>query len=208
MRDCICRTHVSPRTKLFVPKVAFPIPLNYIELRQTKTTFDVLQEVTIDDYWNVDGSKSMSEPWLGVTRFALLNKNPPEGNMWVQRRLTNKQVNTRPGNIRPEEWSNMSESSQRKDTNKWAEEKHKWDAARERRGIYFIPKDDPDYEESVINARSSRLGKPQRCFAWSPNQTTRQVQAGGDLVQVIGLIGPRWKRKDPTLRVKRKIMRT
>ena len=28
--------------------------------------------------------KSPSEPWMGVTRFALLNNNPPQGCMWVQ----------------------------------------------------------------------------------------------------------------------------
>ena len=28
MRDCTCRNHVAPRTKLFVPSDDFPIPLN------------------------------------------------------------------------------------------------------------------------------------------------------------------------------------
>ena len=60
---------------------AFPIPLNYIDVqRQTKTSIDVLHEATIDDKWNIgDKSLTMSEPWIGVTCFALLNKNPPEG---------------------------------------------------------------------------------------------------------------------------------
>ena len=60
---------------------AFPIPLNYIDVqRQTKTSIDVLHEATIDDNWNIgDKSLTLSEPWIGVTRFELLNKNPPEG---------------------------------------------------------------------------------------------------------------------------------
>ena len=60
---------------------AFPIPLNYIDVwRQTKTSIDVLDEATIDDKWNIgDKSLSLSEPWIGVTHLALLNKNPPEG---------------------------------------------------------------------------------------------------------------------------------
>ena len=60
---------------------AFPIPLNYIDVqRQTKTSIVVLHETTIDDKWNIgDKSLSLSEPWIGVTHLALLNKNRPEG---------------------------------------------------------------------------------------------------------------------------------
>ena len=47
-----------------------------------------------------------------------LNKNPPAGHMWVQGRLTKKQVTTRPGCTWLEEWSRMSKSSQRKTTKK------------------------------------------------------------------------------------------
>ena len=70
--------------------------------RETQTIIDVLHLATIDDYRNVDGEKSSSDPWIGVTRFALLNKNPPEGHLWVQGRLTKKQVTIRPGTILPE----------------------------------------------------------------------------------------------------------
>ena len=85
--------NVTPRTKLHAPKDDFPMPLNYhlVFQGQTKTSLDVLQEVTIDDYWNMDGGEPLSEPWIGLTRFALLNKNPPEGHMWVQGRLARKQ---------------------------------------------------------------------------------------------------------------------
>ena len=55
---------------------------DYVQ-RQTKTGIGVLHEATIDDYWNVDEDKSLSKPWIGVTRFELLNKNPPGGHMWV-----------------------------------------------------------------------------------------------------------------------------
>ena len=52
---------------------------------------DVSQEATIDDDWNIGGDKSLS-----VTRFAVRNKNPPETHMWLQGRLTKKQVASRP----------------------------------------------------------------------------------------------------------------
>ena len=39
------RNHVAPRTNLFVPKDAFPLPLKYIDVqRQTQTHIDVLHE--------------------------------------------------------------------------------------------------------------------------------------------------------------------
>ena len=69
------------------------MPLNDFDL-QRKQTIIVLQEATIDYYLNMNGDKSLSEPWIGVTRFALLNKNPPSGYMCVQGRLTKKQVTT------------------------------------------------------------------------------------------------------------------
>ena len=71
----------------------------------------VLHEATIDDCWNSDWDKSFSDLWVGVTRFELLNKDPPEGHMWVQGRLSPKQVTKRPEYIWPDEWSNMSKNS-------------------------------------------------------------------------------------------------
>ena len=35
--------------------------------RQRKTSIDVLQEATIDDYRKIDGDTSPSEHWIGVT---------------------------------------------------------------------------------------------------------------------------------------------
>ena len=171
------RNHVAPRTKLFAPKDDFPIPLSHMDaLRHTKTCVDVLLEATNDDYWNSDGDKSLSQPCIGVTRFALLNKNPPEGHMWVQGRLTKKQVTARPGHMWPEEWSNMSKRSQRKAINKWAEEKPNLDEAREQRHTCSIP-DDPDFDEIMNSARrkfgdekslsdalqSHQISQPERC---------------------------------------------
>ena len=66
MGDYKNRNHVASRTKFHVPKEDFPRPLNCIDV-----------QATIDDCLNIDGDKSLSEPWIGVTRFALLNKNPP-----------------------------------------------------------------------------------------------------------------------------------
>ena len=80
----IYRHHVEPRVKLHSPREeAFPIPLKYIDVsRTTRTNLDVKQEKRIDDYWNVDGSRDLSDPWTGFTQCTLLEEKPPDRYMW------------------------------------------------------------------------------------------------------------------------------
>ena len=70
----IYRHHVEPRVKLYSPREeSFPIPLKYIDVsRTTHMNLDVKQEKRIDDYWNIDGSRDLSDPWTGFTQFTLL----------------------------------------------------------------------------------------------------------------------------------------
>ena len=70
-RNFIYRYHVEPRVKLYSPREeSFPIPLKYIDVsRTTHTNLDVKQEKGIDDYWNIDGSRDLSDPWPGFTQF-------------------------------------------------------------------------------------------------------------------------------------------
>ena len=69
----IYRHHVEPRVKLYSPREeSFPIPLKYIDVsRTTHTNLDVKQEKRIDDYWNIDGSRDLSDYWTGFTRQGL-----------------------------------------------------------------------------------------------------------------------------------------
>ena len=54
---------------------SFPIPLKYIDVsRTTHTKFDLKQEKRIDDYWNIDGSRDLSDPLKGFTQFTLLEE--------------------------------------------------------------------------------------------------------------------------------------
>ena len=71
------RHHVEPRVKLYSPREeSFPIPLKYIDVsRTTLTNLDVMQENRIDDYWNIDGSRDLSDSWTGFTQFTLLEEN-------------------------------------------------------------------------------------------------------------------------------------
>ena len=79
--DFICRHHVEPRIKMYVPREeSFHIPMKYIDVtRNTHTSLDVMMEKNIDDYWNVDGERELSDAWTGFKRFILLNERPPDG---------------------------------------------------------------------------------------------------------------------------------
>ena len=136
--DFICRHHVEPRVKLYVPREeSFPIPLKYIDVtRNTHTSLDVLLEKTIDDYWNVDGERELSDAWTGFTSFILLNEKPPEGCTWSGWRLTRKQTTSRPDNVQ-----------------NWIIEKLKLDNVRQLRGIFFIEPDDEEFKHTMRNTR-------------------------------------------------------
>ena len=81
--------HVEPRVKLYSPREeSFPIPLKYIDVtRTTHTNLDVKQEKRIDDYWNIDGSRDLSDPWTSFTQFTLLDEKAPDGYMWSGRKI-------------------------------------------------------------------------------------------------------------------------
>ena len=144
----IHRHHVEPRVKLYSPREeSFPVPLKYIDVsRTTHTNLDVKQEKRIDDYGNLDGSRDLSGPWTGFTQFTLLEESPG-------RRLTRKQLTSRPDHLWPELWKSMGKNAKLKEKQKWAEEKIHLDNARKLRGIYFIDPEDKEYKETIKHAR-------------------------------------------------------
>ena len=76
--NVIYRHHVEPRVKFHSPREAsFPIPPKYIVSRTTHTNLDVKQKRRIDDYWNIDGPRDLSDPWTGFTHFTPLEEKPP-----------------------------------------------------------------------------------------------------------------------------------
>ena len=132
--------HVEPRVKLYSPREeSFPIPLKCIDVtRTTHTNLDVKQEKRIDDYWNIDGSRDLYDPWTGFTQFILLEEKPPNGYMWSGTRLTRKQLTSRPDRLWPEIWKTMGKNAKLKEKQKWSNEKLHLENARQLRGIYFI----------------------------------------------------------------------
>ena len=148
----IFRHHVEPRVKLYSPREeSFPIPLKYIDVsRTTHTNLNVKQEKRIDDYWNIDGSRDLSDPWTGFTQ---LEEKPPEGFMWSGERLTRKQLTSRPDHLWPELWKSMGKHAKLKEKQKWSNEKFHLENARKLRGIYFIDPEDKEFKETIKNAR-------------------------------------------------------
>ena len=138
--DFIFRHHNERRVQLYVPKEeSFLIPLKYIDVTlATYTNLDVLQEKRIDDRWNVDANRSLSDSWKGFTKFTLLKEKPPKGYMWSGRRLTKIQATTRPENVWPEVWTKIGKAAQKRKKQEWAIEKLKLDDARRLRGIYVL----------------------------------------------------------------------
>ena len=121
----IYRHHVEPGVKFYsLREESFPIPLKYIDVtRSILTDLDVAQEKRIDDYWNVEENRSLSDPWTSFTRFTLLNETPPKGYMWSGERLTKIQTTSRPDHIWPEAWTRIGKAAQRREKQEWAIEK-------------------------------------------------------------------------------------
>ena len=76
----------NPQSNYVPAETSFPIPLKYIDVtRTTNASLDVMLEKNIEDYWNVDGDRELSDTWTGFTRFILLSEKPrgdfhgPEG---------------------------------------------------------------------------------------------------------------------------------
>ena len=88
----------SQSVKLYSPREeSFLSPLKYIGVsRTTHTNLDVKQEKRIDDYWHIDGSRDLSDPWTRFTQLTLLREKAPKGFMWSGWRLTRKQLTSRP----------------------------------------------------------------------------------------------------------------
>ena len=176
----IYRHHVEPRVELYSPKEeSFPLPLKYIDVtRTTHTNLDVKQEKRIDDYWNIDGSRDLSDSWTGFTQFTLLDEKPPDGYTWSGGRLTRKQLTSRPDHLWPELWKSMGKNAKLKEKQKWAEEKIHLDNARKLRGIYFIDPEDKEYKETIKNARkkletSVALAMPCKASTKGKHRATR-----------------------------------
>ena len=154
-RNFIYRHHVEPRVKIYSPREeSFPIPLKHIDVsRTTQTNLDVMQERRIDDYWNIDGSRDLSDSCTGFIQFTLLEEKPPTGYMWSGERLTRQQSTIQARSPMARAMGEMGKERLADNKHKWAIENPKLDNARRLRGIYFIDPEDKEFKGTMKNAR-------------------------------------------------------
>ena len=119
------RHHVELRVKLYSPREeSVPLPLKYIDVsRTTHTNLDVKREKRIDDYWNIDGSRDLSDPWTGFTQFVFSKKAWKRIHVVPGERLSRKQLTSRPDHLWPKLWKSMGKHAKLKEKQKWSEEK-------------------------------------------------------------------------------------
>ena len=182
--------HVEPRVKLYSPREeSYPIPLKYIDVsRTTQTNLDVKQEKRIDDYWNIDGSRDLSDSWTGFTQFTLLEE---DGYMWSGGRLTKRQVTSRPDHLRPEPWIKLRRNAKLKEKQKWSNEKPKLDNAGRLRGIYSIDPEDKEFKETIRNARrklETSMAPAMPCTTCKKNKNGETRSKIGDIKSKLACI--------------------
>ena len=69
------------------------------------------------------------------------------------RRLTRKQLTSRPDHLWPELWKSMGKHAKLKEKQKWSNEKLHLENARKLRGIYFIDPEDTEFKGTIKSAR-------------------------------------------------------
>ena len=130
---------VEPTVKLYSPRgESFPIPLKYIDV--SRTTCTNLDVQTRETHQMIIGMSMGQETCriLGQVSLNLLywKKNLQTEKCGPGRRLTRKQLTSRPDHLWPELWKSMGKNANLKEKQKWSNEKHHLENARKLRGIY------------------------------------------------------------------------
>ena len=180
--NCIYRHHVEPRVKLYSPREeTFPIQLKYIDVsRTTRTNLDVMQERRIDDYWNIDGSRDLSDSWTGFTQFTLLEEKAPDGFLWSGGEINEKTADIQARSFMARTLDEIGKKSKLKERQMWSHEIPQLDNARKLRGIYFIDPEDKESKETIKNARK-KLETPMAPAV--PCKTCKKNKHGRPLVR-------------------------
>ena len=106
----------------------------------------------IEDYWNVDGEKELSDAWTGFTRCVLLKVRPREGYTWFWRRVTRKQKKSRPDDVWPDMWKFMSDAAKKKAKQIWLSRNQCRQCQTIERNIFIEPND----EEFKLTMKAAR----------------------------------------------------
>ena len=119
-----------------------------------------MQDKRMDDYWNVNSNRILSDSWKGFTKFTLLKENFVKGYLWSGGRLTKVQATTGPDTVCGLKYGpKLGKPLRREKKQEWANEKPKLDNAQRMRGIYFI---DPEDEGESWKCIWTGLCRPKR----------------------------------------------
>ena len=82
--DFTCRHHNETRVQLFAKTRNIPnsTQISWCNQNYTHWFLEVKQEKRIDDYWNVDLNRHLSDSWTRFTRFILLEEKVLKEHMW------------------------------------------------------------------------------------------------------------------------------
>ena len=97
-----------------------------------------MQERRIDDYWNIDDSRDLSDSWTSCTQFTVFDEKPPDGYMWSGARLTKRQATSRPDHLWSELWTKLWRNDMLREKQKWSIQKPKLDNDRRLRGFFSL----------------------------------------------------------------------
>ena len=78
----------------------------------------------------------------------------PPGFIWIEGRLTKKQMSLRPDNIWPEMWTQMSKKAKNEAIAKWNIEGPRRDAARNKRALLEIDPEDAEFKRLTQELRA------------------------------------------------------
>ena len=86
----------------------------------TLTDLNVIQEKRVDDFWNVDSNRNLSDSRKGYTKFNIMKE---------KRRLTKVQTTARPDHVWPQVWTKIGNAAQNREKQEWKNEQPKLDDA-------------------------------------------------------------------------------
>ena len=138
-----------------------------------------MQENRIDDYWNTEGTRDLSD-FLGQfsQKFTLSKEKSPDRYIRCGGRLTKRQVTSRSDHLLSEIWRSTSKNSKTKEKHNWTSEKPKLDNARRLRKSYFIDPEIPNSRRSLrIHGRSWKSQQSLLCLVKGQIADMRQPVA-------------------------------
>ena len=123
-------------------------------MRQTQTSTDKVSQRIINVLWTEAKGVTLSEEWIGTTRFEILRTRPPEGHTWVEMEDLRKSKRLPDQTVRGLKLgSDFHETKDKHVLLNGQNQNAKLQASRCITGIYEVLTDDKDYFKVIADAR-------------------------------------------------------